>query len=192
MINNIFVVGPPASGKTTFILLLTDKLIDNKINFRSINDLNVLFDLCQKNIKSEKYYYDDFGTLHLRSEYRAEVMDMQYRKLSQLWKIKFDGVSILEITNPDLEVIVQKYFGKMFNSVLIVIDSMLDNLLLRNSLREPKFRIPNDYVCLFGPNSKQSCLKSRKYFSKMEVIENNLSVIEYHNRCENLIAKFMI
>lgn len=191
MINKIIVTGPPASGKSTLIEIFREYLTKKQIKCKIINDFDVLVSICPKNNTSDQYYYDTGGMLVLKDEYRSLVMEKQYHLLNQIWNDVFEGVIIMELSSPDLEQIINSYFTNIKNSLLIIVKSRYNFLVLRNNLRLAEYKIPNNFINLFNKQSIESEVRIGDSFAKIETIDNNLSKADYEKRCNNLILKLI-
>ena len=176
VITRRLVAGKPASGKSSLIELMTSYLKDKSINYRVIDDYLVLREICAEGVVSDKYKYVD-NNLQINDKNRNEIMDTQYRELSQRWYQNFDGVTFFELASPDLEKAIETHFklekDKMKNSMLIVVSCQMEKVVSRNSFREVWRRIPDSFIKLFVKTDENSFDQSKKFFKTAKIIQNN-------------------
>jgi len=187
----IFVTGAPATGKSTLIEYWKEYLEFKNIKFKIIHDMEAMIKLCPKDVNSEKYFYDNSGMLVVSEQYRKSIMDQQYKKLSLIWNEPFDGVVIMELSNPDISNIVKNYFRINNNDYLVVIKNDSNLMKYRNELRESWRRIPEGFMNLFDKNSDNNEMLVRKYFTNYEFLENNLTENIFKRNGINLIIKLL-
>lgn len=181
--------GPPAVGKSTLISVWAEELNKRGVNFRLIDDYQVLLGICPSKVNSEEYFYNEGGALILRDGFREVVMARQYRELERLWKEDFGGVTIMEISNPDLHSVVEKHFCGLSGSALLTVQSHMDEIVSRNMARPAGRRIPDAFISMFkeGPPVVEGL---RQKFSLVESVGNYGTLDEFIVESRKLTVSF--
>lgn len=185
----MLVAGPPAVGKSTLISVWAEELREKKVNFRFIDDFQVLLNICPPGANSNEYFYNEGGALVLHDESREAVMARQYQELERLWREDFDGVTILEISNPDLRSVAEKHFCGLPESVLLTIQSNMDEIRSRNMARSTERRIPEAFMSMFKEGSP-TVEGLGQNFSRVESVGNYGTLDEFVAKSKELATNF--
>lgn len=179
----MIVVGLPAGGKTTLVDMLC---AEGKKKITVIDDFEVLREMCPKEREGMDYRYDKEGNLLLSKEFRKVVLDKMYKSLGTRW-LDLKGPLIMEITNPDIEKILKKYFLGLEDGVLVNLECDFQKALERNKSRKGNHIIPDDYMMMFRDSSIGEL---EKMFGEFMKIDNNGSVEELEKKAKMLAKKF--
>lgn len=181
MISKVIVAGKPSSGKSTLIELLVKILSKKNIKSIVLDDYLVLRELCPKDLASNKYCYEN-NKLILIDEYRDEIMGNLYNELKKRWNVQFDGVTILEISNPKLKDILDRYFltdTVPDNTAFLLVYSSLFNVKNRNELRDKWRQIPNVFIDMFDDDDEQMFVDIQNKFGLSKFLDNNENLNSY-------------
>lgn len=172
MTKTIFVLGAPASGKSTFIRLFGKMAGENGQSWRWINDGEVLRNQCPLG-RSEKYYYDE-GALILVDDYREELLGNMWRGTAEEANRVQGSVDycLVEFTSPDWMGIMSDFFGNFWDkgADLVFLRPGMDISTKRNAEREGASRIPEAYLAMFP--DEVDIQELGQGFDRVEVIGN--------------------
>lgn len=171
----LWVLGAPASGKTTFINegVEAARGVGRLINL--VKDNDVLRDkICPRGGTSEKYHYDEDGNLIMEDIYRGEILDNLFGELAKRLAEAKSGLTVIEFTHPKLKAIMEEYFQTCIgnSAEMVFIGCGGDERLIRNHGRDRGEMVPEVYLGMFNQNYEQDFGQIKGLFLKSELIRN--------------------
>jgi len=154
MTSTIFVLGSPATGKTTFINYFMEAAAGKKKSVRVVMDNVCLWSLCPQQI-GDGYYYDE-GMLVLENESRERILS-QVMRMVTAETLTAQGecdYCLVEFTSPKWEESIKDYFLEVMElkPSLVSMSVEYGELGKRNREREAVSRVPEEYIAMFESN----------------------------------------
>lgn len=172
--SKIMVIGPPASGKTTFIKYLVSSLKEKNQKCVVVDDYSELRKMCPPNPISEKYVYKD-DNIVLEDKYRENVLEKLYINLKGIWEKKIENMVIMEVTHPEINLIIKKYFLENSKNELglIYIDCPILIAKNRNLVRDIWRIIPDAFMDVFKDNGRLLFGSVKNFFGFASYLAND-------------------
>ncbi len=140
----IFILGPPASGKTTARLVIKKLLLERNINILVVGIEESLRVLCPHDVTNKNYIYKNDGSLILLKP--TKIINRALEHLIWVCNENLTNGFLVEIAHLNLSSIITKFPNNLFNDSLILhIDAPLEKRFQRNLLRK-KLKMPERII----------------------------------------------
>ncbi len=191
----IFVLGPPASGKSTFIGYLVEEIKSagcGADGIKIIKDTELLKIVCPKTTGNPDYYYEG-EKLIFSSSAREKIIGRLLTKTADKINIaqnKFPWC-IVEFTHPNWEWALDNFFDKklLANSILVFLNSPRKLLFSHNQNRPVNQQVPVEYLETFIKEENSVFPAIRNKFKLAFVVDNQKTKGSLKKQAEN-IANF--
>ena len=186
---NIFILGPPASGKTTFVSFLSKSASRANKSLLFVNDGEIYRLICPKKSDHKKNYYYQGDKLIFLPQARDGILRDGLKKMAQLG-LEAQGnyrYCLLEFTYPDWAEAIKNYFQKLLSldTVLVFFDYDEKLAFLRNRKRKASLQIPKSYLLMFRDDKTT---KLFSLFKKVIRINNQGSLSELEKKAREFFS----
>ncbi|MBU2592854.1 hypothetical protein KKD61_05400 [Patescibacteria group bacterium] len=173
----VFVLGAPASGKSTFIRFFSLAAKRKGRSAFAIYDGELLRQLCPKiNIGRGRGYFYRGDSLILEDDSRQRILNLVFKEVASalLRNQNSYNYCLVEFTHPDWKMVLSNYFGEVFRlcPVLVFLTIGGRDSLRRNKLRKESSVVPDSYIRLFKGEDEKTDRWFRKKFDHFFRVDN--------------------
>lgn len=194
-IKYIFILGPPAVGKTTAARWLKNEITVKGKTCLFLRDNDLQYEICPRGGPGDGKDYNYIGNrLVTKVEAREKILSLWQRRFFDLVRnTRNYNYCLVEFTSPDWR---QKLGNERewlipAKPILLFINDSIRRIINNNRLRDNHDQVPEDYINLFT-NQKKLYLKIRPYFINSTIIYNNGSLASYYGKLNKwFISSFL-
>lgn len=193
----IFVLGPPASGKSTFIGYLVKEMKSagcGADEIKIIKDTELLKAVCPKTAESSNYHYKG-EKLIFSSSAREKIINQLLTAAAEETN-KTQGKFLwcmVEFTHPNWQWALEKFFDKklLAKSVLLFIYANRKLLLSRNQNRPTVSQVPEEYLRIFIDSQGKQTAGIKNRFCRSFRISNQSAKEKLKEKAKEILGQIV-